>query len=192
VSSPEQCYLSDFAVSSYIPTIGSLLEARSVARCTRHEEPKAFIIAEPDAEEHSPLPNASGEIDLIKRKFTERANALDVLQVEMQPRVTDVLDKIQGATIIHLACHGHQDRDEPLSSGFTLRDGRLTISDIMRLKLRNARFAFLSACESAAGDREQPDEAIHLGAAMLFMGVKSVVGTLWFVLTLTTHYVSLR
>ncbi|EIN05664.1 hypothetical protein PUNSTDRAFT_54593 [Punctularia strigosozonata HHB-11173 SS5] len=93
--------------------------------------------------------------------------------------MADVLNEMRDASIIHLACHGHQDRNSPLDSGFTLRDGQLTVSEVMRLKLPNTLFAFLAACESATGDREQPDESIHLGAAMLFMGVKSVIGTLW-------------
>jgi CHAT domain-containing protein len=50
---------------------------------------------------------------------------------------------------------------------------------LMQLKLPKALFAFLSACETAQGDREQPDQAIHLAAAMLFTGFRSVVATMW-------------
>ncbi|KAG8722833.1 hypothetical protein FRC08_007781 [Ceratobasidium sp. 394] len=49
----------------------------------------------------------------------------------------------------------------------------------MKFNLKKAVFAFLSACESAAGDRGQPDESIHLGAGLLFAGFRSIVGTLW-------------
>ncbi|KAG2757240.1 hypothetical protein P692DRAFT_201698551, partial [Suillus brevipes Sb2] len=40
-------------------------------------------------------------------------------------------------------------------------------------------FAFLSACDTAAGDLSTPDEVIHLAAGLQFAGVKSVIGTLW-------------
>jgi hypothetical protein len=41
------------------------------------------------------------------------------------------------------------------------------------------KFAFLSACHTAVGDQETPDEVIHLAAGLQFSGSKSVVGTLW-------------
>jgi CHAT domain-containing protein len=49
----------------------------------------------------------------------------------------------------------------------------------MSLELPRARLAFLSACETAQGDRQQPDQAIHLAASMLYAGFKSVIATMW-------------
>ncbi|KAG1791886.1 uncharacterized protein HD556DRAFT_1214568, partial [Suillus plorans] len=42
-----------------------------------------------------------------------------------------------------------------------------------------AEFAFLSACHTAVGDEEMPDEVIHLATGIQFSGFKNVVGTLW-------------
>ncbi|KAG1741453.1 uncharacterized protein EDB91DRAFT_1052580, partial [Suillus paluster] len=39
-------------------------------------------------------------------------------------------------------------------------------------------FAILSACHTAVGDEETPDEVIHLAAGLQFSGFKSVIGTL--------------
>jgi CHAT domain-containing protein len=55
------------------------------------------------------------------------------------------------------------------------------IAGLMELKLDNAFLAFLSACEMAKGDKEQPDQAMHLAAGMLFRGFKSVIATMWYV-----------
>jgi CHAT domain-containing protein len=60
-----------------------------------------------------------------------------------------------------------------------MRDKLLTVQDLMHLKLPYAFFAFLSACETAKGDCNQPDQAIHLAACMLALGFQSVIGTLW-------------
>jgi CHAT domain-containing protein len=81
--------------------------------------------------------------------------------------------------MLHLSCHGVQDASHPLQSGFYLHDGKLTIAELMKLNLSNASIAFLSACETAKGDGNQPDEIVHLAAAMLFCGFRSIVGTLW-------------
>ena len=91
------------------------------------------------------------------------------------------MEKLPEASILHLACHGHQDPHNPLESGFIMHDGMLTVAKLMSLNLDHAFFAFLSACETAKGDKAQPDQAIHLAATTLFSGFKSVVATMWYV-----------
>jgi hypothetical protein len=88
---------------------------------------------------------------------------------------------MEAANIVHLACHGIQDASDATQSGFCRGVGRQTIAKLMELKLDNAFLAFLGACETAKGDKEQPDQAMHLAAAMLFSGFKSVVATMWYV-----------
>ena len=39
--------------------------------------------------------------------------------------------------------------------------------------------AFLSACQTAQGDKDLSDEAVHIAAGMLFGGYGGVVGTMW-------------
>jgi CHAT domain-containing protein len=170
--------MSDYVVSSYAPTIGSLIEARKQA--TRlPAEVKVTIVAAPNLEGNIPLPNATVETDMIKEKMAKKVTLPKNTFFTSPPHLADILEEMEDATVIHLACHGQQDPEEPLESGFMLQDGLLTVSHVIQLRLQKTHFAFLAACESASGDREQPDEVIHLGAAMLFMGVKSVVGTLW-------------
>jgi CHAT domain-containing protein len=170
--------MSDYVVSSYVPTIASLIEARKHA--TRHStEVRVMIVAEPNLEGNIPLPNATAETEMIKAKIARKVASPNNLGVTSPLRLANILKEMEDASVIHMACHGQQNSEEPLASGFMLRDGPLAISDVIKLKLQKTHFAFLAACESASGDREQPDEAIHLGAAMLFMGVKSIVGTMW-------------
>ncbi|KAG0696445.1 CHAT domain-containing protein [Suillus ampliporus] len=70
---------------------------------------------------------------------------------------------------LHLACHGMPNRKQPFESSFAMRDGPLT----------NPEFAFLSACHTTVGDVFNPNEAIHLAAAMQFSGFRSVIGSMW-------------
>jgi CHAT domain-containing protein len=62
-----------------------------------------------------------------------------------------------------------------------MRDKPLTLLDIMENHAPQAEFAFLSACHTAIGDEETPDEVIHLAAGLQSSGFKSVIGTLWVV-----------
>jgi CHAT domain-containing protein len=86
---------------------------------------------------------------------------------------------LQAANFVHLACHGIQHSSEPHKSEFSLSSGSLTVSQLMAIDLKDAFFAFLSACETAKGDQEHADEVVHLAATMLFAGFKSIVATMW-------------
>ena len=46
-------------------------------------------------------------------------------------------------------------------------------------KKAHISLAFLSACGTAQGDVDMPDEAMHLAATLMFAGTRSVVATLW-------------
>ena len=64
-------------------------------------------------------------------------------------------------------------------SAFALCDGPLTLADLMRTVADNAELAFLSACQTAVGDANTPEESAHLAAGMLAVGFKGVVATMW-------------
>jgi CHAT domain-containing protein len=99
--------------------------------------------------------------------------------IATEATVERVTKRIKTASFVHLACHGLQHRTNALESGFYLSDDRLDISKLMELQLDRPWFAYLSACETAKGDTEQPDQVMHLAAAMLFAGFKHVVATMW-------------
>jgi CHAT domain-containing protein len=136
---------------------------------------------------HEPSPGASwndldhveDEVKTIKGCF-EAAGAVIVNDTSTRPTVAGVLAALSDTpvNILHLACHGAQKTD-PLQSAFILHDGDLAIEDLMKLDLKEAYFSFLSACQTAKGLADQPDQAVHLAASMLFCGFKSVIGTMW-------------
>lgn len=171
-------------VASYTPTLGALIEARRGLQPTQKNIAKAVLVAEPSAPGLRHLDHVIEEV---------AAAALIISPVLATTIVGDVdpslpgkgatrkavLDALPSASVLHLACHGQQDLDNPLESGFCLRDGRLSIAELMRLNLPQPLLAFLSACETAKGDDMQPDQAVHLAAAMLFTGFRSVIATMW-------------
>jgi CHAT domain-containing protein len=123
------------------------------------------------------IPEVEDEVQTVNAivMSTSATVANDVYTI---PVVKEVLQQLPAAHVLHLACHGQQHLD-PLKSSFALKDGPLTISALMGLNLPNAMLAYLSACETAKGDANQPDQAVHLAASMLFCGFRSVVATMW-------------
>src|SRR6202000_2467412 len=93
--------------------------------------------------------------------------------------IKEVISHLSTTSIAHFACHGQQNVHNPLESALLLQDGQLKVSRIMQESTPNASLAFLSACETAMGDENLPDEVIHLGATLLFAGFRGVVATMW-------------
>jgi CHAT domain-containing protein len=126
--------------------------------------------------EKSKLPQVREEL----RRIESLGNFVDILIGDEANRET-FLPRLQHYPWVHFACHGHLVESEPFHSSFQLYcNERLTLGDLIKTRLSNAEFAFLSACHTAAIDAgNTPDEVIHLAAALQFCGFRSVVGTLW-------------
>jgi CHAT domain-containing protein len=172
-----------YVVSSYTPTVTALLRAQKTQRSLSREDLSVALIAEKQAQD-SAFPVILGVEEEIEH-VAAIAQSKGVEIVHHQANDTTMADTafvMEAANVLHLACHGIQDTYEATKSGFCLGDGRLTIERLMELKLDHVFLAFLSACETAKGDKEQPDQVMHLAAAMLFSGFRSVIATMWYVL----------
>jgi CHAT domain-containing protein len=117
---------------------------------------------------------------------TEIASIKDIAQKAPGIQVKDLCEEfatpqsaIPRSEWAHFACHGKQDNEDPTKSCLLLTNGsQLKLSDIINLNLKNAQLAFLSACETATGDKELDDEAVHLAAGMLLAGYRGVIATM--------------
>lgn len=179
--------LTDYVVPTYTPTLGALIKARRDFQSVPRNQVKIMVAAAPHPPFRQPLHAAVEEVgsihavippgNVLGTPWTGRAT--DPLGKQLQTTTQDVLETLPAASIVHFACHAFQDLDNPLDSGFILQDETLTMSRLIEVKMPRAFLAVLSACETAKGDREQPDQAAHLASALMFAGFKSIVGTMW-------------
>jgi CHAT domain-containing protein len=94
--------------------------------------------------------------------------------------VDQVARGMEESNWVHFACHGVQNILNPTESALLLsKDSRLTLSEITKLSLPHAQLAFLSACQTATGDENLVEEAVHLAAGMLLAGYRGVIATMW-------------
>jgi CHAT domain-containing protein len=143
-------------VSSYTPTLTSLIQAQKGQSTFDRQWLQVMIVATKITH--------SGDMPRLQYVVPETRDVLDVAAKAGLNKIitgdtaskTEIPDTLQSSLIVHLACHGIQDNKEPHRSRFCL-----------------------STCETAKGDKENVDEAIHLAATMLFAGFKSVVATMW-------------
>jgi tetratricopeptide (TPR) repeat protein len=166
----------DRVVSSYTPTLRSLVSARSDRR--RPGDNRLLIVAMPDTPGQPPLPNAARERDLLTDLFAAPRHTLTE-----GPEATrdSVLTHLRTHAWAHFSCHGDQLLDDPSQGGLLLHDDMLTVTELANSRYRG-EFAFLSACKTAIGGVQIPDEALTLAAALQYTGWRHVIGTLWSVL----------
>ncbi|KZT01257.1 TPR-like protein [Laetiporus sulphureus 93-53] len=172
--------LSEFAISSYTPTLSALILP---SEDNIPQNIHLLAVAQPSSDgQFFQLPGTQEEISKIKDRLN-RLNSMQVLLVESDGRKDDVLDKLQKCSWVHFACHGIQDSQNPVNSGLQLANNqRLKLSDIVRVTHPQGGLAFLSACQTATGDKKLADEAVHLAARMLFIGYSGVIATMWSIL----------
>ncbi|KAJ7458199.1 CHAT domain-containing protein [Mycena latifolia] len=168
--------VSDYVISSYTPTLTALLN--HPAHITASFKMTAVI--EPHAPKCSALPGTKVELEKIKSRVPSQW----LTPLHSTTRDT-VMHHLHSSSVVHFACHGTQDLENPLNSGLILSDGCLDMSRIMCTPVNgdtmkdSIKLAFLSACETAKGDAQTPDEAMHLAATLLFAGFSGVVATMW-------------
>ncbi|KZT64127.1 hypothetical protein DAEQUDRAFT_51580 [Daedalea quercina L-15889] len=167
--------LSDYAVSSYTPSIAALTKAR---KKTVPAVPKLLAICQIQAKGYNALPAVAQEWNHLEEISHNYQMATENLH-DNDATTKHVLEKIQMASWVHFACHGTQDPIKPTDSAFILYDDRLSLSKITQQNLDQADFAFLSACHTATGDLKLSEQAVHLAAGMLFAGFRSVIATMW-------------
>ncbi|NUS81063.1 MAG: CHAT domain-containing protein, partial [Streptomyces sp.] len=178
-AAPDDRSLPDRYVCSYTTTL------RALAAETRrpdhgHTAARMLAVDQSDTPELPRLPHAREEV----RKLAARVTPTTVLTGPEASRAA-LLSALPDHAYLHFSGHGTQDPTDSAGGALYLHDhaqaGPLTVADISRLRLREARLAFLSACETARGAAVLPDEAVHLAGALQLAGFAHVVAAQWVV-----------
>lgn len=160
----------DRVVSSYVTTIRLLAHARA----QRLAPKAALIVSASGVPGMASLPGADAEGEALAQ-LVPRAQRL------LHPTREAVLSALPHYSLVHFACHGQINQENPDASGLILGDSTatpLTIADINAIR-PSGGLVFLSASETAVADPELPDEALHMSGAFLLAGYQHVIGTLW-------------
>ncbi|KAF6748245.1 CHAT domain-containing protein [Ephemerocybe angulata] len=168
----------DYAISSYIPTIGYF---RNLDRLPNFESSISrglLIISQPEISGLPPIPGVQEEVDGISEVMRASRIPFHLLE-SASATVQNTSQRMKTLACVHIATHAFQHPVEPLGSGFHLHDGPLTLSNIMQSNLGLGDLAFLSACDTSRGDERLSEEAVHLAGGLLAAGYRSVIATMW-------------
>lgn len=166
--------LFKLAVSSYTPSLSMLAEKyNSIGEATR--SPRMLAISQPCTPGHTRLPGTEEEVKRVKQRVGHDIKWLN----GEEATVEKVLSEMKLNNWCHFACHGVQHPKDPMESSFALHDGALSLRTMMSKAHASGEFAFLSACQTASGHEELPEEAVHLAAGMMAAGYQTVIATMW-------------
>ncbi|KIJ45381.1 hypothetical protein M422DRAFT_166732 [Sphaerobolus stellatus SS14] len=170
--------LSDFVISSYIPTLSVLVDR--VSPLPPPGSLKLLAIAQSSSIGQPKLRGTFDEIKYINAAVEQSRPLTLMTLVEEKATLGNVLSELKTATWVHFACHGVQNASHPTESALLLAGkDRLTLGMLTSLKITHGGLAFLSACQTAKGDEKLSDEAVHLGGGMLAIGFGGVIATMW-------------
>ena len=164
---------SDYVISSYAPTLTAILELSEPAI---QDDFQVLMVSQASAPGAPPIPKTEDEVRIVHRLT---AGAQRVSLMREMATVERVQEEMKKSNWIHLACHGQQNPDHPMESGFLLHDKMLRLSEIVKMSLPKADFAFLSACQTAMGDEKVAEESVHMAAGMFLSGCRGVIATTW-------------
>ncbi|MEV7324585.1 CHAT domain-containing protein [Streptomyces sp. NPDC093970] len=167
----------DRVVSSYTPTVRALIAARdrsSPPHADGLTESPGMLFVAPEPDGLPRLPAHEADQDSLRSVFGHRLTSLR----GEEATVDAVLAALKRHPRAHFSSHAAQRLDSPGDGGIALRDGLLTVHNLVEERFAG-EFAFLSACQTALGSVQLADEAITLAAALHFAGFRHVIGTLW-------------
>ena len=119
-------------------------------------------------------PNLPGATTEVRRLRALHPGAI----VLTPPRSTasEVLRHLDGAGLVHLACHGWLRSDNPLFSSVVLSDGPLTVQELLTSGVAPHRLV-LASCQSGADVSYAGDEVVGFISALLARGTAGVVAS---------------
>ncbi|MFJ6723777.1 CHAT domain-containing protein [Streptomyces sp. NPDC091281] len=167
----------DRVVSSYTPTVRALIAARDRPRlpdAADRTDPPGMLFVAPEPDGLPSLPAHEADQDSLRSAFGHRLTSLRGEEATVEA----VLAALSGHPRAHFSSHAAQRLDSPGDGGIALRNGVLTVHNLVEERF-TGEFAFLSACQTAVGGTDLADEAITLAAALHFAGFRHVIGTLW-------------
>lgn len=181
--------LDDLGEIYFAPSASAFAACRKRSSATRSTQ--LVGVADPQ-NSLSPLPGSRAELAAIRNLFEACASASCAFGAGATR--SWLLQYIDRATHLHLACHGASTPGTTADSKLYLADDAgLTIDDLINGRLEGCRLAVASACQSGHYSTiDGSDEFTGLPSAFLLSGAACAIVSLWQVNDLATAILMVR
>lgn len=162
---------------SYAPSLG-VLSAPKPTTTSKTNQKNLVAFANSTRKDSAPLPEAEREANDIGKLYAPSSVFVKAAATEKRVRM-----EAAQAKVLHLAVHGEINQTDPFASALlftpeTGDDGRLTVSEILRMNLPDS-LVVLSSCDTSNGQVLSGEGLLSLSWAFLASGGKSVVAAQW-------------
>ena len=176
----------DCAISSYIPSITSLMEARARTKRSGNDGDKTsvLVVTTPGDSDGGQRPDLAEALQGMDETYGETFTAVTL----SEPSIEETLERMGGFDVVHFACDGHSDSFNPSQSylqvgkhlSSSADEGKLTAELISEDEnLDKPQVAFLSLHPSAEDRTETPtDEGLGIISAFQVAGFRHALGSL--------------
>lgn len=166
-------------VSSYMPSLKALQFSRKKTWTPPTTKDSKILIIKM----HKTLGYADLNVEEEVAAIQQHIGSSALVEVLETPTAATVLEQVTACSLVHFACHGASDVEQPSKSALLLGARsveRLTIGDLQPLNHQLAQVAYLSACSTAEiGAQALIDESIDMATTFQLAGFRHVIGTLW-------------
>ena len=170
LSADGEKYLIEDKLISYAPSVSILLEQVKNTKPNR-QTLQAFT-------------NPSYNNQFLQYANAESAKVAAIYNSKpvQNATVADFVRKSDNADILHFSMHAQVDSEQPLESFLGFRknltnDGRLTVKELLKLKLKKGSLAFLASCDT--NNVLNGEGLVSLAWAMMGSGATTVVSAQW-------------
>jgi CHAT domain-containing protein len=131
---------SDYVVSSYTPTLSTLLRARKGLQPIKTTGAKILLVTAKHTADALLPPLGKVEVETGDIcSVVEKAGVQYAASSQSVSKTEEARAALPAANLVHIACHGLQHVSEPLKSAFHLSDHDvLSVSHLMELDLKDA------------------------------------------------------
>jgi CHAT domain-containing protein len=179
--------------SSYISTMKALAYARQDAHAQLGTtKARIQLVNMSETPGHKRLAGVEKELLAIQEIARRSSVPTEVFNKPPKGQILQQLRQISGegeVRIIHFACHGLSDPQNPLESRILLfKDGDtkfeepagLSVREVSNMKIQGAYLAYLGACHTANNSVVQlADEGMHVVNSFQLAGFRNVIGNMW-------------
>ncbi|TEB21147.1 hypothetical protein FA13DRAFT_1800258 [Coprinellus micaceus] len=167
--------LSDYAVSSYTPTVKTLIDQVKNEFRVSKTTSGLFLMSQPSPSAEDQVMRSSAEVQAIHEKaVNERIRVVAMEGGDINP--LQCLDCMEDFSSIHWAYDVSQVVEDPM---ILFHRGFLPLSAIRKKTLKQADLAFLSTRHFSTKKEGSASEGTHLAAGFLAAGYRRVVTTMW-------------
>ena len=163
-------YLIENTTISYAPSVSILLEQLRSPRPVR----KTFQAFASPSYNNQVLQYANAEANGVSELYDSKP-LLNAIDTDFE-RISDKFD------ILHFSMHAQVSNDQPLDSFLAFKpvgknDGRLTVEDILKIKLKKGSLVFLASCDT--NNVLNGEGLVSLAWAMMGSGATTVISAQW-------------